>query len=85
MPNILNPEIIRDVTMNILIRDLTGRMYPSIAETTQHNNIYEWVRFKVEEAGEQAPSQEDADNETYLYGNALILMKEEITAGMFDW
>lgn len=85
MPNILNPEIIRDVTMNILIRDLTGKMYPSIAETTQRNNIYEWVRFKVEEAGEQAPSQEDADNQTYLYGNALILMKEEITAAMYDW
>lgn len=85
MPNTLDPEIIRDVTINILVRDLTGRMYPSVAETTQHNNIYDWVRYAVEVVGEAAPTQQDADNQTYLYDNTIIALKAEISDAMNAW
>lgn len=82
MANTLNQDTVRDVSISILVRDLTGRMYPLIADTTQYDNIYEWVRFKIEEAGINAPTQQEADSDTYLYDNALILIKAEIAAAM---
>lgn len=84
MANTLNPETVSDVTRNILVRPLTGQFYPSIVPDT-YDNIYEWVRFKVEEAGGAAPTQEDADSAEYLYANGLLLMKAQVTDAMFNW
>lgn len=82
MANTLNQDTVRDVSISILVRDLIGRMYPLIADTTQYDNIYEWVRYKVEAAGINAPTQQEADDTTYLYDNAILLIKAEIAATM---
>lgn len=84
MANVLNQATVADVTRDILVRPLTGKFYPSITPDT-YDNIYEWVRYKVEQAGEEAPTQEDADSSQYLYANGLLLMKQQVTDAMFNW
>lgn len=84
MANSLNQQTVSDVTRDILVRPLTGKFYPSVIPS-QYDNIYEWVRYKVEQAGENAPTQEDADSSEYLYNNGLALMKDEVNAAMANW
>lgn len=84
MANTLNQQTVADVTRDILVRPLTGQFYPAVIPA-EYNNIYEWVRFKVEEAGGAAPTQEDADSSEYLYTNGLLLMKEEVIDVMVNW
>jgi hypothetical protein len=84
MANSLNQQTVADVTKDILVSPLTGKFYPCTIPG-QYGNVYEWVQYKVEQAGENAPTQQDADDAGYLRTNALALMKDEITTIMTTW
>jgi hypothetical protein len=84
MANTLDPQKVQDATINLLVRSLTGKIFPAILPN-QYDNVYEWVRYKVEEAGSVAPSQQDADNVQYLYDEGLNLMKAQVNDAMSNW
>lgn len=84
MANTINPNLVADVTRDILVRPLTGKIYNAI-NPAPYDNIYEWIRYKVEDVAANAPAQENADSYEYLYENTFVALKDQVVEAMSGW